>query len=274
MNILIAADMEGITGVVNWDQVTAGHFEYPRFRALMTEDVNAAIQGAFEGGASKVTVADGHASGTNILIEQLDPRAVINCSNSAPHSMIQGISPDITGMIYIGYHARHGTANAICDHTYSSRCVSNLWINGILTGEYGLNAAIAGYFGVPVIMVSGDQMACAETIELLGKMPAAIVKVATGRHSAECLPPAQSHPLIKTAAKMAVQNLARGNSPKPFLPPSPVEILVELKSSDMADRAARIPGTERDGLRIRMVLPNMQQAYFGFRSILGMASNS
>lgn len=272
MKILIAADMEGITGVVNWDQVTPGHYEYPRFRKLMTEDVNSAIRGAFAGGAEKVIVADGHAAGTNILIEDLDDRAIINFSNSAPHSMVQGVDYTINGMIYVGYHARHGTQNAICDHTYSSKCITNLWLNDQIVGEYGLNAAIAGTFGIPVIMVAGDQAACQQTVELLGEMETAVVKIATGRHSAECLPPERSHALISTAATNAVKKLAQGISPKPYQLAGTINLKVELKSSDMADRAARIPGVSRDNLMITTDQPDLTSAYFAFRSILGMAS--
>ena len=114
MKILIAADMEGISGVTNWNQVTAGHFEYPRFREIMTGDVNAAIRGAFEGGASEITVTDGHGSGTNILVEVLDSRARLNAGHTSPYAMVQGIdSGDFEGVIFVGYHARSGTVNGI-----------------------------------------------------------------------------------------------------------------------------------------------------------------
>lgn len=272
MKVLIAADMEGITGVVSWDHVTAGHFEYDRFRRLMTRDVNAAIAGAFEGGADEVIVADGHGGGTNILIEELDPRVRINCSNSAPHSMVQGIDQTIDGLLYVGYHARHGTPNAICDHTYSSKCVSNLWLNGVLTGEYGLNAALAGYYGVPVIMISGDQSACAQAVELLGGLETAVVKQATGRHSAECLPPMLTQRLISAAAQAAVNRLRQGQAPAAYTVSTPVQVSVEFKSSDMADRAMRIPGSLREGLVVSLQLPDVHQAYMGFRSMLGLAS--
>jgi D-amino peptidase len=272
MKVLIAADMEGITGVVSWDHVTAGHFEYDRFRRLMTQDVNATIAGAFEGGADEVIVADGHGGGTNILIEQLDSRARINCSNSAPHSMVQGIDATIDGLLYVGYHARHGTPNAICDHTYSSKCITNLWLNGVLMGEYGLNAALAGYYGVPVIMISGDQAACAQAVELLGDLQTAVVKQATGRNSAECLPPGVTHKLISAAASVAVTRLAAGQAPTPYIVSAPVQVSVEFKSSDMVDRAMRMPGSLRAGLVVSLQLPDAHQAYMGFRSLLGLAS--
>ena len=272
MKILIATDMEGVTGVVNWDQVTPGHYEYQRFRKLMTQDVNAAISGAFEAGASEIIVADGHWNGTNILIEELDARARLNSSTSAPHSMMEGIDETIDGVIFVGYHARHGSLNAVLDHTWSSASITNLWLNDMLVGEFGLNGALAGYYGVPVIMVSGDQTACEQTVELLGAMETAVIKQATGRYSAECLAPDASHKLISGAAKQAVLDLIRGKSPDPFIVDTPVLVSVDFKSSDMADRAMRMPGTQRDGLRISIEMPDMNAAYSAFRAMVGLAA--
>jgi D-amino peptidase len=126
MKILIAVDMEGITGVTTWDQVTAGHTEYARFRTLMTEDVNAAIRGAFDAGATETIVADGHWNGSNILIEDLDRRARLNSGSPSPLSMMQGIDESVDAVFFIGYHARNGSPNAILDHTWSSRTVANV----------------------------------------------------------------------------------------------------------------------------------------------------
>jgi D-amino peptidase len=272
MKILIATDMEGITGVVNWDQVTPGHFEYPRFRKLMTQDVNAAIKGAFEGGATEVVVADGHWYGTNILIEELDPRARLNSSTSAPFAMLQGIGEEVNGVIYVGYHARQGSQNAVLDHTWSSKCVANLWLNETLVGEFGLNGALAGYFGVPVIMVTGDQTACAQTVELLGQMVSVVVKQATGRTSAECLGPEITSKLIADGARRAVQNLKRQTVAEPFILDLPILVTVDFMTSDMADRAMRVPGTQREDTRVSLEVPDMVTAYMLFRSLVALAA--
>ncbi|HEX6270889.1 MAG TPA: M55 family metallopeptidase [Anaerolineales bacterium] len=271
MKILIAGDMEGITGVTTWDQVTPGHAEYARFRRLMTQDVNAAIRGAFEAGAEEVLVADGHWNGSNILIEELDSRARLNTGSPSPFSMMQGIDESIDGVILIGYHARNGSPNAILDHTWSSRTVSNIWLNDILTGEYGLNAALAGHFSVPVIMVSGDQTACAQVVELLGEMETAVVKHATGRFSAGCLTPPLAQELIFMRAARAVGRLSEGDVPDPFVLDSPVRVSVEFFTSDMADRATRIPFTERDGSRVSFETQSMALAYNGFRAMVMLA---
>lgn len=272
MKILIATDMEGITGVTTWDHVTPGHVEYARFRKLMTQDVNAAIRGALEAGADEVIVADGHWNGSNILIEELDPRARLNSGSPSPFSMMQGIDDTVDGVFFIGYHARNGTPNAILDHTWSSRTVANVWLNDILTGEYGLNAAVAGHFGVPAVMATGDQTACSQIVELLGDMETAIVKQATGRFAAECLAPSVTQEMIAQAASRAVERLLDGDVPDPFVLDTPVRVTVEFFTSDMADKASKIPFTQREGTRVSFTVEEMASAYSGFRSMVMLAS--
>lgn len=271
MKILIATDMEGITGVTMWDHVTPGHVEYARFRRLMTQDVNAAIRGALDAGADDVIVADGHWNGSNILIEELDLRARLNSGSPSLFSMMQGIDDSVDAVFFVGYHARNGSPNAILDHTWSSRTVANVWLNDILTGEYGLNAAVAGHFGVPVIMTTGDQTACKQIAELLGDLEVAVVKRATGRFAAECLAPAVTQEMIAQAASRAVERLSEGDVPEPFVLDVPVRVTVEFFTSDMADKASKIPFTQRKGTRVSFVVEEMISAYSGFRSMVMMA---
>jgi len=271
MKILIATDMEGITGVTTWDQVTPGHAEYTRFRKQMTDDVNAAIRGAYEAGAEEVIVADGHWNGSNILIEELDARARLNTGSPSPFSMMQGIDESVNGVIFIGYHARNGSPNAILDHTWSSKTVANIWLNDILTGEYGLNAAVAGHFGVPVIMVSGDQTACAQVTELLGDVETAVIKQASGRFAAECFAPPVAQEMICLSAERAVGRLANGDVPDPFVLDTPITVTVEFFTSDMADRASLIPFTKREETRVSFATQEMASAYKGFRAMVTLA---
>lgn len=271
MKILVAVDMEGITGVTTWDQVTPGHAEYARFRKLMTQDVNAVIRGALEAGADEIIVADGHWNGSNILIEELDPRARLNTGSPSPFSMMQGIDGSVDGVMFVGYHARNGTPNAVLDHTWSRLTVANIWLNDLLTGEYGLNGAVAGHFGVPVIMVSGDQTACAQVVETLGEMEAAVVKQATGRYAAECLPPQVTQELLFMSAARAVTRLSDGDVPEPFVLDTPVRLTVDFFTSDMADKASKMPFTQRDGTRVSITVPEMASAYGAFRSLVELA---
>ena len=272
MKLLIAADMEGITGVVDWNQVTASQPEYARFARLMTGDVNAAIRGAFTGGADEVVVADGHSLARNILVEELDSRARLNSGTPSPLAMVSGVDTGVEGALFIGYHARAGTANAILDHTWSSERVGNVWLNGQLTGEAGLNGAVCGHFNVPVIMISGDQSVCAEAAALLGEVETAVVKEAHGRMAAECLPPAVSQAKIEAAAARAVARLRQGTAPRPLRLQTPVTVAVEFADSDMADKAMLYPGAARgSGRRVECTAADMLQAYFAFRALVTLA---
>jgi len=273
MKILISADMEGITGVVHWDQVMPGHPEYSRFCKLMTADVNAAVRGAFAGGATSVVVTDGHYEGRNILIEELDARATLNSGSPSPLSMVQGVDEGVNGVMFIGYHGRMGAVNAILDHTWSDERVSGLWINGQAFGEAGLNGAVCGHFNVPVIMASGDQTLCAEVQEFFGnRIEIAQVKKAVSRMSAECLPPEVTASLIEKAAKRAVINLKNKKAPKPFKVTQPINLTVKFEQSDMADKAALMPHAIRTmERRVEYVANNMVTIYQAFRTMLALA---
>lgn len=273
MKILIAADMEGITGVVHWDQVMPGNEEYPRFRKLMTEDVNAAVRGAFAAGATSVLVTDGHNNGRNILIEELDSRATLNCGSPSPLSMVHGVDENVEGVMFVGYHARMGAINGILDHTWSDERVSGLWINDRAFGESGFNGAVCGHFNVPIIMASGDQTVCAEVRDFFSdKIETAQVKKATGRMSAECLPPAETSKLIEEVAKRAVINLKSGKAPNPFKVSTPINMTIEFVQSDMADKAALMPGARRvDDRHVEYISDNMVTIYQAFRTMLSAA---
>ncbi len=234
MKLLIATDMEGITGVMHWDQVTPGHAEYERFRKLMTADVNAAIRGASDGGVEEIVVIDGHWFGYNIIIEELDSRARLISGTGGPLAMVEGISNNVDAVFFVGYHARAGSQNAILDHTWSSSRVYNVWLNDLLVGETGLNAAVCGQYGAPVLMVSGDQTLVAEAQALLPGVVTAVVKTSSARMCAECLPPEESEQLIYSKAYSAVQNFHTGKNPAPFTPHTPYTLKVELGNTDFA----------------------------------------
>jgi D-amino peptidase len=271
MKILIAADMEGITGVTNWDQVDPGYADYPRFRRMMTTDVNAAVRGACDAGADEILVTDGHAYGSNILLEDLDACSKLICGDYSPLAMVQGIDQGVDGVIFVGYHARAGSRNAILDHTWSSRRVANLWLNDILVGEYGLNGAVAGHFDVPVLMLTGDQTACAQAVELLGNIETVVVKTALSRMAAECLLPQNTEELIQAAALQAIKRLKAGEAPKPFKVSTPVNVTIEYMSPDQADQAALFPGSTRlDGRRLSFTAPDMLYAYMGFQAAVAL----
>jgi D-amino peptidase len=273
MKLLIADDMEGISGVVNWDHVTSTHSEYGRFRKIMTAEINAAIAGAVKAGVDEIMIADGHGTARNILIEDLDSHARLNSGAPSPFSMVNGIESGVDAAMFIGYHARAGTQNAILAHTWSSSSVVNLWLNDRLVGETGLNASVCGYFGAPVLLVSGDQAVCAETAEWLPGTVTVAVKRATGFQAAECLPPSESQARIREASEHAVQNFKAGKGPIPLKTSTPVRITIEFSVPVMADRAALMPGANRlDGRRVEFQTLDMPLAYRAFRSMVEIAS--
>jgi len=185
--------------------------------------------------------------------------------------MMQGIDDSVDGAFFIGYHARACSENGILDHTWTTN-FNNVWLNDTLIGEYGLNAALAGYFAVPVAMISGDQTVCRQARELLGNLETAEVKYASGRYSALCLPPAESQLLIRNASSKAIDNLRKGLAPKPYVVQSPMQIAIDLISSDMADRVSRLPDSQRVGNKISFTSPDMMTAYRTFRAAAGLAS--
>lgn len=275
MKLLIAVDMEGITGVVDWKHVDSTHAEYQRFRHVMTADVNAAIAGAAEAGVENILVADGHGYAKNILIEEIDPRARLNSGSPSPFSMVQGIDTGVQAAIFIGYHAQMGTRNAVLAHTWSSACVSNVWLNDRPTGEIGLNASVCGHFGVPILLISGDQAACDEACQWMPDIEVAPVKKASGRQAAECLPPSVSQALIRQATERACRRFLTGNAPAPLRSELPVKIGVEFIHALHADRAELLPGAVRlDSRKLEVVSPDMPTAYRAFRAMVALADGS
>jgi D-amino peptidase len=268
MKVLVSVDMEGITGVVSQSHTDPAHAEYQRMRKLMTADANAAIEGALAGGATDIVVNDSHANMDNILIEDLDPAARLISGSPKIFSMMEGIGADVDAVFLVGYHARAGSAPAIHDHTWTGS-VFNATLNGRPMGEIMLNAALAGHFGVPVALVTGDQLATAEARELLGDIETVTVKVAVGRTAANCLPPGKTAPIIRQAAQQAVR---RKHSPLAL--PHPVTLGIEFWRSVQAERAELMPGAQRTGPRsVKWVGEDMVSVYRTWRAFIYLAGS-
>lgn len=247
MRVFVSADMEGVTGLVATSELLPDGADYPRFRALMTADVNAAIAGLATGGATQVLVCDAHNNSRNILIEDLDPLARLVRGGTKPLGMMEGIADTFAAACFIGYHAMFGTHRAIADHTWDPYAVQAVAINGQLVGEIGLNAAIAGWFGVPVALVTGDDATARETAELLPWAECIVVKEAKGRFTADCLLPAASHALIRAGAANALAHLGRM---EPWRIAGATEITITFFTAGQAERAVWIPGTELTAPRV------------------------
>ncbi len=271
MKLLIGCDMEGISGVVSWNHVDPSQQEYPRFQHIMTADVNAAIEGALAAGVDEVLVTDGHWNKTNILVEELHPRARLNTGNYSPRGMLEGIQSSVHCVFFVGYHARNGARNGILGHTWSNTKVSNVWLNDRLTGEIGLNACLAGQFGVPVLMISGDAAACEEARDWIPGIQTAEVKRATAYCAADCLPPLAAQQCIRETAAAAIRTLKAG--PAPLQLTGPVKITLEFFHSGMADIASWMPNVRRkDGRTIEFEGTTMLEAYSQFRAAVALAA--
>lgn len=269
MKVYISVDMEGVSGVVNSEQTSSGHPDYETARKLMTEDTNAAILGARAGGASEVLVNDAHGGMRNLLINEVDPWADVLQGSPKPFSMLEGLDSSFDVVFFIGYHARGGTAHAILDHTFSSRCVAHVELNGRPVGEIGLNAALAGAYGVPVGLVTGDQAATREASDLLGpELRVVTVKQASGRQAACCIHPEEAQSLIRQAAEQAITTRVA-----PLVLETPIVLRLVLKSSEMADYASLIPGSRRlDGYTVEYAHDDYRVVYQVLRAMVKLAS--
>ena len=241
MKILIATDMEGISGVVDWDQVDRTKPEYGRFARIMTAEVNAAVRGAIDGGATEVAVTDGHANGRNILIEDLDPRTSLHYGSPLPLSSVQGVQQGVDAVVMIGYHARSGTPDAVLSHTWTGTSVADVWLNDRLVGEMGIASAVCGYYGVPVIFLSGDHAVCQEASDWVAGIETVVVKKGAGRFAAECLTPAASQPLVQNGVKKAVERYASGHGPLPIKIQTPVRFAIRFATPIYAQKALTLP---------------------------------
>lgn len=247
VRVFISADMEGVTGLVAASELLPDGPDYPRFRALMTADVNAAITGLAASGATQTLVCDAHNNSRNILSEDLHPLARLIRGGTKPLGMMEGMDDSFAAACFVGYHAMFGTHRAIADHTWDPYAVQAVTINGRLVGEIGLNAAIAGWFGVPAALVTGDDATAREAAEILPWVETVVVKAARGRFAADCLLPEASHAMIRAGAANALANLGRM---EPWRIAGATEITVTFFTAGQAERAAWIPGTELTAPRV------------------------
>lgn len=244
MKIFIMVDMEGISGVVDFNkQATPEGSDYQRAREYLMSDVNAAIEGAIEAGAKEIVVFDMHYYGLNILLDKINPQVKVVIGKPAKIYPLLKLDESCKGMMMIGYHAMAGTKGGLITHTYDFS-MKNLYLNDILIGEIGMEAAIAGTYGVPLIMVSGDSKAMKEVKELPTDFEKAVVKYAINEHSALCLPLSVTRKIIKEKAKSAVKKIEEY---KPYVVSSPYIIRVEFFETLGTEKAVKIHGIKRLG---------------------------
>jgi D-amino peptidase len=249
MKIYIHTDMEGVTGIDNMEMIECDGGRFRECCELLMGDLNAAIEGAFAGGADHVTVLDSHGGGNNFLLDLLDPRAE---NDTKPNGKWWGIlDASYQGTFFIGAHAMSGTMNAFLDHTQSSIHWHDYSVNGRRWGELAQWAMVAGNFGVPMLMVSGDEAACVEARQFFHPLETAVVKRGVGRNRAELVEREEARDRIREAACRAVALVGQA---RPFVPARPMEIILEYNRADYCDAAASRPGVERlDARTVRKV---------------------
>jgi D-amino peptidase len=242
MKVLISADMEGISGIVHPSETNPGGYDYERGRALMTAEVNAAVAGVLEAvPGAEVLVADAHGPFRNLLPDELDRRARLVRGKPRPLGMLAGLDDDTDAVLFVGYHARSGGGPAVLAHTISD-AVLDVRLDGRSVGEIGLNAAMAGFHGAPVVLLSGDDAACAELLELVPGAATVAVKQALGQAAAVALHPDEARAQLHRFAAKAIR---RHDQVPLVILPGPLRVEVDLYGPYTVDLATLIPGVSR-----------------------------
>jgi D-amino peptidase len=272
IKVFISVDMEGIGGVVTAEQLGPTGFEYTRFREFMTAEALAAMAGAREAGATQFVLADSHGNEQNLLIERFPAGTTIVRGSPRANGMMHGIDSSFAAVFFIGYHAATTNPNGVRAHTISSATFAALKLNGRASAESALNASIAGYYGVPVALVSGDDQAVAEVKEIQPQAEGAVVKQAISFHAAAVKTPEESQALIREKAKAAITRL---KEMKPYVTAAPVKLELTYKNYTPAEMISYLPGVERvDAHTIRytgtsiLEISKFMQVVTGYRSDL------
>jgi D-amino peptidase len=245
-NVFISIDMEGIAGIAHLQQVIRGTDDFQASRELMTDEANAAVAGAFEGGATAAVVNDSHGDMYNLLAERMDPRAELLIGSPKVLSMMQGFGSDFHVALFIGYHAAAGTQAAVMDHTYSGRLLYEVRLNGEPVTEAELNAAFAGTYGVPVGLVTGDDKICAVSAKKIPGIRTVAVKEAFGRNVARSMHPQAARDAIRKAAAEAV---AGREELAAYTVDPPIVLEADIANTSATDLCALAPATDRVGPR-------------------------
>ena len=246
MKILISADMEGATGVTWPADVEPGTEQWQRCRRMFTSDVNAAIAGCYAGGATTALINEAHATMRNLLLEELDPRAVMLTGRHKDLSMVEGIQHgDVDGVAFVGYHAAAG-ADGVLAHTFLPNSITAVRLDGERASEGLLNARVAAEYGVPIVLITGDDRTCADAAGYAPGVPAVAVKDCVSRYSAVCRPPAVTAEAITSAARDGMKLAGR----VPPVSAAGFSVEVEVDAAQLAQAAAIVPTVRRTADRV------------------------
>lgn len=269
MRILISTDIEGVAGVFHAEQTRAGNGEYELARRWMTREANAAVEGAFAGGATEVMVNDSHGSFRNLLADELDPRARLVMGKPRYLSMAAGVEAGCDAMFMIGFHGKAQSAGILA-HTINSFAFARVWLGGVEAGEAMIYGALAGERGVPVVMASGDDVFVEETQPIFPSAHFVQTKSAWGQGSGMTLNPAQSCDLIREAAKVSLADSRKWHT---FKVETPVEVRLQTQTTALADLFCQWPTLERvDGVTLQFEAPTVEAAVRMLNCLSAMSS--
>ncbi|MFF5721473.1 M55 family metallopeptidase [Streptomyces buecherae] len=269
MKILISADMEGATGVTWPADVLPGTPQWERCRALFTSDVNAAVLGFLDGGADEVLINEAHWTMRNLLLERLDERALLLTGRHKSLSMVEGVQHgDVDGIAFVGYHTGAGSEGVLA-HTYLANSITGVWVNGVRASEGRLNALVVAEYGVPVVLVTGDDLTCEDAKGYAPRARMVAVKDHVSRYAAVCRPPARTAADIRAAAREATALATRGEPERA----GPHEVAVEFDAEHLAGAATVVPGVERRGeRRVAYTSPTMYEGIRCFKAVTTVVS--
>ncbi|WP_174614723.1 M55 family metallopeptidase [Virgibacillus ihumii] len=271
MKVFISADIEGVSGVVGREHTARDGKEHDLARKLMTDEVNACIEGTLQEGAREIVVNDSHGTMRNILQDYLFSEAELILGSPKKLAMMEGIDETFDAAFFVGYHTRMG-ADGILNHTFSGRIIKSILINGVEYGEFGINALVAGYYGVPVVFVSGCDLLVNEVVTYVPNIQRAVVKKTINRTSAQNLHPIKARSIIREKSAAALSTMA---SMSPFVIDTPLNVQVEFLNTGLADAAEILPVVERlTPLAVNFISNDIIESYRLIRSLIMMANST
>lgn len=266
MKLFLSTDFEGTSGIVAWEQIIEGSAEYEQGRRLLTDEVNAVINGAIEAGATEFVVNDSHHHMRNLHPQDLHGHATLITGRHKPLYMMEGLDASFDGVCFVSYHGSIGAEHAVLSHTYNPGAIWEVRINGEVVGESGINALVAAHYGVPIIFVSGDTVTAQEARRIAPNAEKVVVKQSLGRFAAANLHPTVACELLRAGATRAVRNLDTMRLPE-FK--EPVSLEVTFLVADMAEMALWVRGVERVGPRtVALASENLLDLYRMFVTVV------
>ncbi len=246
MKLFLSTDFEGVSGIVAWEQIIEGNSEYEQGRRLLTNEVNAVISGALEGGAKEFVINDSHHYMRNLHPQELLGKATLITGKHKPMYMMEGLDSSFDGICFVGYHGSIGAEHAILSHTYNPAAIWEVRINGDVVGESAINALVATHYNVPIIFISGDEATVQEAQNIAPNAEKVIVKQSLGRFAAAHIHPTVACEMLQKGASRAVRHVKEMHSP---VFTRPVSLEVTFLVADMAEMALWVRGVERVGPR-------------------------